>query len=156
MEIKSIKKEMILFNENVLDCDYYIKTPILVDKNYECILGNSLKNKLKDDVDVIIFNPQNTFERNCFLEFENDLINNISKEKIAIIEKQINDYILKYNNKVQQISIFENDVFYENRCITEEIFDIPPEFKFKSKMNSKKNKGDEECETLFSLYGDEL
>ena len=42
MEIKSIKKEMILFNENVLDCDYYIKTPILVDKNYECILENFL------------------------------------------------------------------------------------------------------------------
>ena len=90
-----------------------------------------MKNKLKDDVDVIIFNPQNTFERNCFLEFENDLISNKRQKKITIIEKQINDYILKYNNKVQQISIFENDVFYENRCITEEIFDIPPEFKFK-------------------------
>lgn len=155
IEIKSIKKEMILFNENIIDCDYYIKTPILVDKNYECILGNSLKNKLNDDVDVIIFNPQNTFERNCFLEFENDLIRNINQEKISIIEKQINDYILKYNNKIQQISIFGNDDFYENRCITEEIFDSPPEFKFKSKMNSKKKNEVEEYENLFSLYGDE-
>lgn len=156
MLIKKIKKEMILFDDNIIDCDYNMKIPILVDNNYECVLGNSLQKKLNDDVDVIIFNPKNTFERKCLLEFENDLIKNITQEKILIIEKQINDYILRYENKIEQISLFEDDEFYENKCITEEIFDIPPEFKFKSKMNSKKIKEVKNDETLFSLYGDEL
>lgn len=104
--------------------------PILVDTDYNVIVGNSLKDCLSDSIIIVIMD---NYQREVLFQALYDIETKIAEEndenRLNAIYKSIRDFFREVRKpQVENISLFEE--LKETRCITEELYDEPPAYDF--------------------------
>lgn len=143
MKIFKVSKSLLKFVEDsdIPDINFNFKIPILVDSEYNVILGNSLRNRQSETFFVIVLNNVNKFMIDTLHDLEKALAEENNEARFNQIEMEVEDFIKKDRVNIETFSLFD---FKEEACITKETYRKPPDYDFKK--HSKFGKKDPEDE----------
>lgn len=115
--------------KDITQLDYTWKMPILIDKDFNVILGNSLKDKLPDNIIVVVCHNndrellfQSLFEIETAVAEEND------EKRLNKIQVEIRDFFRETKKeKVEYMDLFN---IREDREVSVENYVEPPNYDF--------------------------
>jgi len=126
MKIFKISKNGLIWTE-MPQLDYKWSMPILVDHKRNVLLGNSLRDRLNNEVIIIVIEKNERLAEDL-LFIENKLAEENNLKRIGRLEAEIRDYLREVRKPiVENVDLFE---FRDTNCITEENFILPPPYDF--------------------------
>lgn len=128
MNLYMIPKQMLKWKD-IIQLDYHWKMPILIDKDYNVILGNSLKDKLPDKVMVVVcHNTDRELLFQSLYEIELAVAEENNEKRINKIQVEIRDFFRETKKeKVEYMDLFS---IKEDREVTPENYIEPPQYNF--------------------------
>lgn len=123
MKFYKINKSLLKFSEiSQLKTDW--NYPILIDKENNVIVGNSLKDSLKDEVITIIIEVSQDIKDDLFA-IESKIAEENSESRINSIKYNLSEYFKNLRKeKYEEVSLFD---YKDTTLITEENYIAPNE-----------------------------
>jgi len=136
MKIYKVNKSQLKWKE-MPQIKYLWKLPILIDKDLNVIIGNSLKDCLPDSIFVVVCdNYDREVLFNSLFEIENAIALENSVERFDKIYTSVYWFFKEIRKeKIETISLFED--IKEDRLVTEENYIEPPAYDFNKHGKSK-------------------
>lgn len=136
--------ERLKFDESFPTMDYdKWNLPILIDKDYNVLLGHMFRKNLKSPVLVIVMNDYIEQIKSFAPNLEEALCQENDPCRIELIKRDIKNYFYK----CKEIEL-DRDIpslitdYRDERVITPENYRQPPEYNFKKHSNRTKNEPD--------------
>ena len=118
-----------------------IDVPLLVDEQYNVLIGNSLKNYLVGDIKCVIINNEVANHlRKWLSDLEDYLIEEKDIKRYHNIENDIQDFLKEVTSTKSDENLFSLN--REVRTIEETDFDKPGKFRFKKSRKKEESKDD--------------
>ena len=152
MKIYKIKKSELKWQE-MNQIKYKWNLPILIDDEFNVMLGNSLKDSLGDDIYVFIYNHNDKLKENLYY-IESKVVEENSIKRFNAIYSEVYGYINELRkDRYESISLFD---FKENGIITEDNYEKPAEDDYKGHGRKYDDEEVEEIMEEFELDEDIL
>ena len=128
MKFYKIHKDTLKWKE-MIQIDYKWNLPILINTEYEVIVGNSLKDSLSDNIIVVIMdNNQREVLFQALFDIEQKIAEENDETRLNQIYMAIRNFFTEVRKpKFENIELFS---LKEDRCITEELYIEPPPYDF--------------------------
>lgn len=128
MKFYKIDKNRLQWKE-MPQISYNWNLPILVDSDYNVIVGNSLKDSLSDNVIIVVMdNYQRETLFQALFDIETKIAEENSEDRINQLYIEFRDFFREVRKpKIETIELFRVS---EDRCITEELYIEPPPYDF--------------------------
>ena len=128
MKFYRVSKSQLKWKE-MTQISYNWNLPILINVDYEVILGNSLKDSLPDSIIVVVMdNNQRDLLYQALEHIESKIAEENSESRINQVYIEFRDFFKEVRKpRVETLSLFE---IKENHCITEDTYIDPPPYDF--------------------------
>jgi len=152
MKTEKVKMWFLRFDASIPAVSHFIKVPLLIDTQYNVILGNSLRVHFKplDEIECIII-QSDEFIKSALAEVETSVALEDSFERIKTIETELKIFFSTFNQNYEMLTLFSPE--REKHLITNANFDRPPLYNF-IKHGLRKKGDDDVGENLFSDDGE--
>lgn len=142
MKFYKVSKSQLKWKE-ITQISYKWNLPILVDCELNVVLGNSLKDSLSDNIIIVIMdNNQREVLFNALFEIESRIAEENSIKRFDAIASELTQFFKETRKQhVEYMSLFE---MKEDRCITPELYILPPPYDF-TKHSKDKSLFNEGC-----------
>jgi hypothetical protein len=145
MKIIRIEKKYLKLRPNAKKISFFPKTYFIIDENLFVILGNSFYEVAPSEVYCVIM-KSSSLKTKVIARFEDAVAEENSEDRIWSCGSQINEWV-KEQRKNQSQGRLPIDLI-ERRCISEALYDKPPEYNYKKPKRGSKKKQEQEEERL--------
>jgi hypothetical protein len=136
----TIKKIELTFDESIPTIPYKLNVPLLINQSKLVVLGNSLRDNIGDEIEVIEV-PDDDYIISTLKLLELEVVEQ-EENTFYKIETEVKKYLRMFVGG-EEMSLFGEDELEEDRLITAHNFDSPPEYHFDKKRKTSKKKKQE-------------
>lgn len=128
MKFYKVPKTQLKWKE-MLQISFNWNLPILIDTDFNVIIGNSLKDSLSDSIIVVVMdNYQRDVLFQALFDIEQKIAEENDENRLNQIYIKIRDFFREVRKpRFETICLFDTK---EDRCITEELYIEPPPYDF--------------------------
>jgi hypothetical protein len=137
----TIKKIELTFDESIPTIPYKLNVPLLINQSKLVVLGNSLRDNIGDEIEVIEV-PDDDYIISTLKLLELEVVEQ-EENTFYKIETEVKKYLRMFVGGVEEMSLFGEDELEEDRLITAHNFNSPPEYHFDKKRKTSKKKKQE-------------
>lgn len=147
MKVYQVSKKYLKWKE-IEQINYPWNLPILVDKDYNVIMGSSLKNVLSEQLLVVVLKePSEGIRRNLF-EIESAIAVQKDLVRVDSYNKLLYRYLKDTRYINEQLELLD---YRDTNIITEENYKIPPLRSFRNNKDDKTKKIEEDFDIDLSI-----